>query len=380
MLAIMTTRGDTMNRFMSACTMVLLAAFLGLNVAGCSQSEPIRIGAILILTDQNGDRLSVETETLNGMELAIKEINEAGGIHGTKVELIYRDCQGRPELAKKQFRELAALSPAAVINIYTHITEALVPLATELKTIQLATLATGENITQNAPYSFRYWPQSSDEGRAILPLVDKLRVRKLGLVNIDNTYGNSVSDELSSLLIGKNVATKRIVYSEIDSSLTKKLESLADCDAISFTCFPINMVPLATVIRERYPDKILIGPNSISSPHHIKHPIFDGVYIAAPLIYNPASPYLGDVGPRLEKTYGLPLSHYSAIGYDVITLLAQIVAKAGTSPEAVRKTFKTGFVFPGLFGDVVNAQGSHHMAYQLIPAVIKDQRLKYQRR
>lgn len=369
-----------MNRSMIFICTILLAAFFGLNITGCSQPESLRIGTILILTDQNGERLSVEVEMLNGMQMAIKEINEEGGILGTKIELIHKDCQGDPELAKKQFREIAAQSPAAVITIYTHITAALVPLATELKTIQLATMATGEGITDNAPYSFRYWPQSSDEGRAILPLVDKLRVQKLGLINIDNAYGNSVSNELSRLLTTKEVTTQKIVYNKINPSLRERLKAFVDCDAISFTCFPSDIEPLAKAIREEYPNMPLIGPNSISSSHYLKNPIFDGIYVAAPLVYNPASPYLGNVGTRFEETYGLPLSQYSAIGYDIITLLTQIIGKNGASPDAIKNTFEAGFVFPGLFGDVVNAQGSHHMTYQLIPAKIKNQKLKYQRR
>ncbi len=369
-----------MKRSIIFVCILLFVVFFGPNFMGCSQPESLQIGAILILTDRNGNQLSVEREILDGMHMAIKEINEDGGIVGTRIELIYKDCQGVPELAKKQFRELAAQSPAAVITIYTHITEALVPEATELETIQLATMATGEGITDNGPYSFRYWPQASDEGRAILPLVDKLGVRKLGLINIDNTYGNSVSNELSRLLATKDVTTQKIVYSEITPSLNKRLEALTDCDAISFTCFPKDIEPLAKIIRQKYPKMPLIGPNSISSPHYLKNPVFDGIYVAAPLVYNPASPYLGNVGTKFEKTYGLPLSQYSAIGYDIIILLSQIISKNGASAEAIKNTFEAGFIFPGLFGDVVNNKGSHHMTYQLIPAKIKNEQLIYQRR
>lgn len=369
-----------MNRVIVFVCTLLFATLFSLNIIGCSQPESLRIGAILILTDQDNKPLSVEIEMLNGMQMAIKGINKEGGIVGTKIELLYKDCHGDPELAKKQFRELAAQSPAAIITIYTHITEAIVPVATELKTIQLATMATGEGITDNGPYSFRYWPQASDEGRAIMPLVNKLGVRKLGLINIDNTYGNSVSKELSRLLETKDVATCKVVYSDISPSFSKKLEALANCDAISFTCFPNDIEPLAKVIRKKFPEMPLIGPNSISSPHYLKNPIFDGIYVAAPLVYNPASPYLGNVGTKFETEYGLPLSQYSAIGYDIISLLTQIISKNGASPEAIKDTFEAGFIFPGLFGDVVNNKGSHHMTYQLIPAKIKNERLIYQRR
>ena len=70
---------------------------------------------------------------------------------------------------------------------------ALAPLAAELHIPQLATLATAEDLTEGTPYTFRYWPRASDESAAGITIASKLGVKTLGLVTVDNTYGNSIS-------------------------------------------------------------------------------------------------------------------------------------------------------------------------------------------
>lgn len=346
-------------------------------ISGCSQSEEITIGAILSLSAKDGTPQLLEQEVLDGMEFAIQTLNQSSSKTHQSIKLVYRDCRGEPELAKKQFRELAAMTPAIIINTYSHITRALTPLATEAKIPQLATVATAGELTDNAPYSFRYWPQASDEGAALLPIVKSLKVKMLGLINIDNEYGNSVSDTLTTMALKENIQTQKIVFSTIDQDFVNKLIKLKKCDAILFTCFPEQINQLAKTLRKNLPRKPLIGPNSIVSPHYVTHAILDGIHVAAPLIYNEAYPYAMDIGKKYTDRYSLPLSHYSAIGYDIIILLTQIFEEAGTTPDGILDSFNAGFVYPGLFGDVVNAKDSHDFSFPLYPAQLINKKIEF---
>ena len=68
-----------------------------------AQSEPIRIGYLPALT---GPSSSTGIGINRGTELAVKEINAAGGIKGRQIELIVRDTQSDPTKAVNAATEL----------------------------------------------------------------------------------------------------------------------------------------------------------------------------------------------------------------------------------------------------------------------------------
>ena len=80
----------TLNR--TALASLMTSAALACSVAGpaLSQDGPIRIG---VLEDQSGDFAAATTVKVHAIELAAKEINDAGGIDGRPVELVIYDTQ-----------------------------------------------------------------------------------------------------------------------------------------------------------------------------------------------------------------------------------------------------------------------------------------------
>src|SRR3989304_7867068 len=61
-------------------------------------AETIKVGAMYPLT---GDLAKLGEENKNGLQLAIDEINAAGGVAsmaGAKIELVWADSQGKPEV------------------------------------------------------------------------------------------------------------------------------------------------------------------------------------------------------------------------------------------------------------------------------------------
>ena len=88
---------------LSSCLLALLLAVLA--GAGTAQQAqgPINIGIVTSLT---GPASHVAREQVNGGELAVKEINKAGGVLGRQVALHVRDDQMRPDIGLRQFEEL----------------------------------------------------------------------------------------------------------------------------------------------------------------------------------------------------------------------------------------------------------------------------------
>ena len=369
-----------MARITHTFLLYILVITLSLFPFGCSKPDDIVLGGVFYLSTSKGEPLGQGITMLDGMKLAIDELNERGGINGRHVRLEYRDSKGDAELAKKLFEDLRQSSPVLVFTMYTHISMAISPLAAKYNIPQLALQATAEAVTQNAPYTFRYWPTALDEAKGAMPIVHKLKAKNCCLVYMDNDYGKSSSQGIARLLSKNNIPFLELPFKKVDDDFKKRVEELVDCDMIHITAFPTLAIPVVEMIRESFPDKNLLGPSSFSSPDLSTVSLMEGIWAPAPLIYNPSFPFAIEVGKKFNKKFEMPFSHHAAIGYDSINLLAQLMAKGGTSHEEIKAELESAFIYPGLFGDVVKDQGSHYFTFPLYPARIMNKTIVYQGR
>src|SRR5262245_5364331 len=101
-------RGTVRSLLASALALVIGA---GAIIAGCgAKNKPIRIGVSLPLTDP------AVLPMIRGADLAIRQINEAGGVKGRPLELVRRDDFGEPDSAVQVAAELYASDVVAVIG------------------------------------------------------------------------------------------------------------------------------------------------------------------------------------------------------------------------------------------------------------------------
>lgn len=143
-------------------TRVALAAAVGLTMtallgtAGSAMAaDAIKIGEI-----NHYKRMAAFAEPYkNGIELALSEINEAGGVIGQPLEFIYRDDQGKPGEAIKIAEELVNREGVAMItgSILSNVGLALSSFAAEKRVIYLAAepLADGLVWEKGNDYTFR---------------------------------------------------------------------------------------------------------------------------------------------------------------------------------------------------------------------------------
>lgn len=81
-----------------------------------TDGSSVRIGALVPLTRPGW--VEAGRHLLAGLELAVREVNDAGGIVGRPLELVVRDTAADPERAAAAVDELAGLGVAAVVGEY----------------------------------------------------------------------------------------------------------------------------------------------------------------------------------------------------------------------------------------------------------------------
>lgn len=108
-----------MRRRAIALGMVGLAGLTAM--AGCSKaadggsgtSGPIKLGVLL---DVTGPGATLGVQEKNGVQIAVDEINAAGGIKGRKIEIKFADSQTKPDVAASQARQLIDDGAQAIVG------------------------------------------------------------------------------------------------------------------------------------------------------------------------------------------------------------------------------------------------------------------------
>ena len=169
--------------------------FMACNKTGNSGSE-IKIGMITPVT---GAVSTYGVSAKEGAELAVKEINDKGGINGKKVKLVVEDDEADQTKSVNAFNTLydnekvtAVLGP-----ITSGATLAVVPNATQNKIPLLTPTATAPNVTSvGGEYTFRVCFLDSYQGVTMADFaVDDLKKKKAAvLYNVGSDYSKGVAD------------------------------------------------------------------------------------------------------------------------------------------------------------------------------------------
>lgn len=133
--------------------LLLAVALSGLSCSRSHENE-ITIGAFLSLS---GPDSTFGSDTREGMDLAVKEINEAGGLKGKKVRVIYEDDKSTTFEATQKVRQLIDRDKVVAVIGEVASSRSLVGglIATKGKTPMITPSSTAVEVTQNREWVFR---------------------------------------------------------------------------------------------------------------------------------------------------------------------------------------------------------------------------------
>lgn len=219
-----------------------VVAGLTLALAGCgsgggaSADDPWKIG---IVTSFTGPANALGLEEIESYRLAVKLVNESGGVNGRKVEIVEDDDQSQPQQAVTVVNKQISRDKVVGIvgGLSTGATLAVKPII-EKSRVPLTVAAVGVAVTDGDPaYVFRSTISDRVSNAWILEYLADQDLTRLALVYDSNAYGTGSADMVKDLI--KETGSKVQVVSEktfdtADTDMRAQLTSItaAKPDAI----------------------------------------------------------------------------------------------------------------------------------------------------
>ncbi|MGR8952733.1 MAG: ABC transporter substrate-binding protein [Gammaproteobacteria bacterium] len=363
-------------------TTFLAAFFLATTTllsAGCgdakNKQDTIKVGLIVELT---GDMPAVGASSRNAAELAVSEINSAGGIaidgKPYPIELIIEDNASRSDQSVAAANKLisqdnvvaiigpnASLGaiPAAEIAEYNR-TLLITPWSTNPKT----TLDTSSGKAKN--YVFRACYTDPFEGRVLARFAtDKLGAKKAAVFyDVASEAPKSQADlfrQTFTELGGQIVAFETYTTGDRDFSAQLTKIKSAGPDIVFLPAYYNDVGLIAQQARRAGIRQPLLGSDAWSSPELIKLAggAVEGDYFANHYASDIATPTAKKFIGAYAGTYGNIPDDVAALTYDAMGLLFEALKKSpALDRQAVRDAMSTLANFPGVTGDIKFTPGS----------------------
>lgn len=154
--------------------------------APAAEDGPIKIGTIQPIS---GPVSIYGIMSQQGIELAIKEINEAGGVLGRQLELVVEDDEANPEKTKNAFTKLVTNDGVvAIIGALTSKSTLAITADAQARKIPLITHAsTNDTVTDAGDYIFRSCYNDSFQGTVVAQYAFETMGKKNAAILFDNT-------------------------------------------------------------------------------------------------------------------------------------------------------------------------------------------------
>jgi branched-chain amino acid transport system substrate-binding protein len=185
----------------------LLGAALALGAPFAAPAQGPAPVIVVNLAELSGAGAIAGSNFVNGVELAFKEINAAGGILGQRIQVVTFDTESKPELAKALAQRALALKPYAVMGpVFSGMTLAAMD---EMRRAEVPTFTGGEaaSLTQQGnPYLFRTsFNQLTAMPRLARYIKDVIRARTVAVVWVDNEFGRGGRDAMAKALDAQGI-------------------------------------------------------------------------------------------------------------------------------------------------------------------------------
>jgi branched-chain amino acid transport system substrate-binding protein len=332
--------------------------------------DKITIGMVLPLT---GEAAHWGIPPRHGAELAVDEINRAGGVGGRDLALITEDDRCSPAEGVSAFNKImGAASPSAVLGaVCSGVTLAIAPLAESRKVVLISPASTSPKLTGAGDFVFRVVPSGSLRGKVFAEyLYHDRALRKVAVVYINNEggIGGSTSFKARFTQLGGTVVIEE-TYAQGTTDLRSQLMKIKSTDAegVLVGSYPPDTVAILRQARDLHMQQpLFFTTEAVQNPEVLR----EAGDAANGAVYILAAPPSGKAPESFTQAYtakfGKPPELFAAEGYDIVRLIAEAMAAIAETTAAINGTpngpairdfLRRGRDYPGASGMITFNEG-----------------------
>ena len=310
---------------------------------GAASDDKIVIG---VISPNTGALAAYGNGIVTGVDLAVEQINAAGGILGRQVEVIKTDDQSDPTECLNAFNSLVAQGVGLIIGSATSgCTSAITDAANEEEICLLSPTATADSITTEDDYIFRACYADSFQGAIAAAYAKQAGYDKVGVVYCAaDVYSKGLYDSFSSACekYGIEVVDSQSTASLDVQDYTNQFAAMVKA-GVDFVYAPFYydvigpyVVPQARAAG--YTGVIMGADGYDTTPDYV----VDGADLTAfnnvlwTNHYDPSdtSEIVSSFVKAYEAKYGSVPSAFAATGYDCMYMYKAAIEAAGTAESS----------------------------------------------
>jgi branched-chain amino acid transport system substrate-binding protein len=353
---------------------VLVAAALIMFVAGGAQAadskQPIKIGAMFALS---GPAAHIGTPTKLVAEMVVAQINKAGGINGSPLELIIGDTESDPAKAASIAKKfIFSDKVAAIIGPTTTGAGMQVKKIVEEAGVPTFMCVGGDPVIMGGKfgpfaYVFKSPQRSSVAVKRLYTYLKEKNLTKLGLLYASDSFGKDGAQwlEQEAPAFGITFVAKES-FGAKDTDMTAQLTKIKNANPQGIICWTIG--PAGAIVAK---NKAQLG---LKLPLFQCHGLPDPKYIELagkasegdrmPSTKLMVANQLPDNDPQKQVIQNFihlytdvyhydkqfPINTHSGYAWDAISIVANAMRKAGTDPKALRAAIEGTKGYVGVSG------------------------------
>jgi len=312
--------------------LVLLAAAAAL-ATGTAGAQTIKIANIVELS---GAGATSGTNFKDGVELAVKEINAAGGILGHKIETTTSDTQSNPGVAKGLAQKAIDDDVFAVFGPV--FSGSIMVSMTETRRAEIPNFTGGEAsaITkQGNPYIFRTsFTQDTAMPKVARYIANNLKAKTVALIFVNNDYGKGGRDAIMKALDAVNVkviADISTEQSQVDFSVPVLKAKQANADIVFVYTNEEESARALRELRKQGWTKPIVGETTLVGQKVIElaGDAANGAVAHVGLTVDAPLPAMRAFRAKFEKAYKYVPDHNGIKGYTGVYLMKAGIEKVG---------------------------------------------------
>jgi branched-chain amino acid transport system substrate-binding protein len=326
-----------------------------------AQGAPLKIYGLVELS---GTGATSGTNFNDGVRLAVKEINAAGGIRRRKVDYVYNDTQSQPQIAKAL--AVKAIDDGAYIVMGPVFSGSILVSMAETRRAEIPNFTGGEAaaITQQGnPYIFRTsFTQAAAMPKVARYIRDTVKAKSVALIWVNNDFGKGGRDVFTKTIepLGiKVVADISTDPGQVDFSGAVLKARQANADALFVYCNEEESARALRELRKQGYDKPIIGETVLTSQKVIElaGDAANGAVAHVGLTADAPNPLIKDFAAKFQKEFKYKPDHNGLKGYTAMYIAKAVTEKVGKAdPKAFAKEMHgvklSAKEYPGVLMDV----------------------------